>query len=181
MSNRVPDLIIYDGVKITKFLVIERVQYLVNCGGVLPRGQLHKWRQREQIILIYDEIEQFEDSIGVTKIISSMEELYTNNCLCTMKWLGCDFECRESIESHNIKRQSEGMTGNHRRTIERKFSAKRSSQSITTRTGEILTLGDIDKLEKGKQGYICPGCQTEVTAEFGFPIRHCNCFWPLAT
>ena len=38
------------------------------------------------------------------------------------------------------------MAGNHQRTIERKFSAKRSSRYLT-KTGEILTLGDTDKLK----------------------------------
>lgn len=78
------DLIIYNGVKMTKSLIIERVQHLVYCGGVLPRGQVHKWRQREQIILdLCDEIEATSDGILVKKIICRevdyiLQEHYTS-------------------------------------------------------------------------------------------------------
>ena len=173
------DLIIYNGVKITKSLIIERVQHLVYCGGVLPRGQVHKWRQREQIILdLCDEIEATSDGIVVKKIISREVDSYTPRTLYKQDSLASAAveKSNQLMQKHNENRNVSGMVGRHRRTISRsdveeikvgkvidKSKADNKERYALDKADNRVYIRDNPRPGTGP-GYRCPDCKVIITA-----------------
>ena len=160
------DYITIRSTKISRNLVIERFRHLEYCGGVLPKGQLHNWTNRESAIVellscIRDEgdllvIEGFDfEGGGFISVHLNQEERYSRTLLRAADLVG--------LHQQQILEET-GMSTSHRRTIPREEKKEVSTGKIPyaeDANGEYVYMrdGPWPGAEHSRRlGYKCPFC-----------------------
>ena len=142
--------------KVTKDLVFERVQHLINCGGIVQLGSFHVWSAKEDLIIdIVEDLEVISTSNSNVMMII-WKPLFVNQ----------DVEKLVSEFQDKIESASEALTASIatsplvKRTVPREdtqYGGKGIPFAIKNDGGRIYAK-DPGVEPSLKPGYRCPGC-----------------------